>query len=225
MSIPLSQMPDPSQAACLRPLLEGRDCVIVGSAPLQTKSADIADSEVAVAVNGGISSLDRAADLWVVGSKKHDSPGNPRIKPLHKVMLEQARNREAKQILFLRGPDVASEDATLATLARLHCRHGGWSVLDKPTKRWLEGAVCGRVNDKEPCSSGILAMAIALWCGASSVRLEGFSLKAGYHYLPKERPQAWWRNHVEADRRALEALASRYPTSALWNRALDQVSA
>ena len=111
---------------------------------------------------------------------------------------------------MLRGPDKATEQDTLAALTRLACTVEAWSVLDKPTKQWLEHTLCGRPGDKEPCSSGILATAIALWCGAASVRLVGFSFTPGYHYLPKERPQAWWRNHIAADRRALQTLRGRY---------------
>jgi hypothetical protein len=103
-----------------------------------------------------------------------------------------------------------SEAWTLARLDKLGCRYGSWSVLDKLTKRWMEGEICGRTDDKAPCSSGILTAAIALWCGAASVRLVGFSFTAGYHYLPGQSAPPWWRNHVDADRRAIQALRQRY---------------
>lgn len=212
MTIPIAKAADPTQVERVRELIEGRVCVVVGSAPLQSKSADVAETDVVIAVNGGISSVARAVDLWVVASRPQDKPGNGQIKPLHKTMLHQAKGRTAGHALFLRGPKAKdeSERDTLAALNLLGCRVGTWSVLDKPTKRWLEGELCARVNDKQPCSSGILATSIALWCGAASVRLVGFSFTPGYHYIRKQQPQRWWRNHVDADRRALCALRLRY---------------
>lgn len=209
MTIPLAINPDPLQVDRVRPLLEGRACVVVGSAPLPTRCAEVAESEIVIAVNGSISSVKRPVDLWVVASRRQDRPGSGQIRPLHKTMLHQAKGRTAGHVLMLRGPKDATEKDTLAMLEALGCRYHTWSVLDKPTKRWLEGELCAR-TEKEPCSSGILATAIALWCGAASVRLVGFSFTPGYHYLKAATPQRWWRNHVPADRRALRALQARY---------------
>jgi hypothetical protein len=207
--LPMSKHADPSQVERVRELIEGRACVIVGSAPLKTKAAEIAETELVIAVNGGISSVARAVDLWVVPSRLQDRPGNM-IKPLHKVMLQQAKGRTVGHVLMLRGPKIPSEGDTIAALKHVGCRYHSWSVLDKPTKRWLEGEICGRESDKKWCSSGILATAIALWCGAASVRLVGFSFKPGYHYLPRQPGESWWRDHVKEDRIALRALQARY---------------
>lgn len=207
--IPLAQSADFAQIERVREFVSGRRCVVVGSAPLSTQYAVIEPYETTIAVNGGISSLPGIADLWVVGSKAQDMPGAA-MRPLHRTMLDQGKHGRVGHLLLLRGPKVASERGTLETLTRLHCSYSTWSVLDKPTKRWLEGELCARIDDKKPCSSGLLAVAAALWCGAAAVRLVGFSLTPGYHYLPKERPQSWWRDHVEADKRALVALTARY---------------
>lgn len=205
--------PDPLQLERLRPFLEHRACVVVGSAPLPTPYAEVQHAdECVIAVNGGISSLppDRVADVWFVGSKLSD--GNAlQYRPMHALMLEQARKRTVGHIVLLRPPDRATEAFTLAQLDKLKCRYGSWSCFDKPLKRHLEGELCGRVDDKQPCSSGILATACALSCGAASVRLVGFSLKPGYAYLPNERnPPTWWRDHVHSDARALNILRARY---------------
>lgn len=209
MTIPLATVADPQQVERVRDLIEGRACVVVGSAPLPSKTADVADTDVVIAVNGGISSVARAVDLWVVASRPQDKPGNGTIKPLHKTMLHQAKGRTAGHVLFLRGPKHASERDTLATLKLLGCQVHTWSCLDKPTKLFLESTLCARA-EKHPCSSGILATAIALYCGAASVRMVGFSFTPGYHYLPKERGASWWRNHIPADQLALKALRARY---------------
>jgi len=209
MRIPLATVADPLQVERVRSLLDGRPCVVVGSAPLKASAADVDESEVVIAVNGGISSVARAVDLWVVASRSVDKPGSGKIKPLHRAMLQQAKGKTAGHVLMLRGPKEASEQDTLAALAQLHVCYRTWSVLDKPTKLWMEKSTCARM-EREPCSSGILATAIALWCGAESVRLVGFSLKPGYQYITNQPPQNWWRNHVAADRRALKALSARY---------------
>jgi hypothetical protein len=206
--IPLATAPDWGQVEAVRPLLDGRACVVIGSAPLVTRHAHVGEDECVIAVNGGISSTLRVVDLWVVGSKLWDAPMQRNARPLHRQMLEQATGRTVRHTLLLRGPKAATEPHTLAVLADLRCQVQHWSVLDKPTKRQVERQLCDRVHDDAPCSSGILAAAVALWCGAF-VRLEGFSLKAGYHYL-KQTPPAWWRDHVEADRRALVALRAHY---------------
>lgn len=221
--LPMATVFDPLQVERVRELLEGRACVVVGSAPLQGRHADVTETDIVIAVNGGISSVARAVDLWVVASRSQDRPGSGRIKPLHKTMLQQAKARTVGHVLFLRGPKEASEGDTLAALKDLGVRYHAWSVLDKSTKRWLEMRLCARL-EKEPCSSGILATAIALWCGAATVRLVGFSLKPGYQYLPKERGQSWWRNHVRADQRALRALQARYGAM-LSGVILEQVAA
>lgn len=207
-TIPLATVPDLAQVEGLRPRLNSRHCVVLGSAPLSAPATVDAD-EILIVVNGAISSALRTPDLWFLGSKAQDKPGNIFMRPLHRTMLEQARGREAGHIVLLRGPKVASERDTLAALDKLKCRYASWSVFDKPTKLFLERETCARL-DKDPCSSGILAAACALWCGATSVRLVGFSFTPGYHYLQKERPMRWWRGHVDADARALRALRGRY---------------
>jgi hypothetical protein len=186
---------------------------------------EVADSDVVIAVNGGISSVPRAVDLWVVSSRPQDRPGYAAIKPLHRAMLDQAKGRTVGHVLMLRGPKAkdASERDTLAALDIRKCRYNTWSVLDKPTKLWLETKLCARIHDK-PCSSGILATAIALYCGAASVRMVGFSFTPGYAYLPKQRGASWWRNHVDSDRRALRALQARYG-STLSGDILEKVAA
>jgi hypothetical protein len=208
--IPVATEADRRQLDALIPLLNGRACVVVGSAPRKTPVVDLFDGEVSIAVNGGISSLTGEVDLWVVGSKPYDVSETSGHRQRHRDMLDQCRKRVVKRALFLRQPKAASEPLTLERLQARDCVVRQYSCLDKPTKRWLEGEYCGRKDDKQPCSSGVLAAAIALWCGAASVRLEGFSLKPGYHYLPKVRPEAWWRNHIDADRRALRLLRQRF---------------
>ena len=209
--LPLAPVADPGQVDCLRAQIAGRACVVIGAAPLPTPTAPVDDAEYLIAVNGGISSAPRAVDLWVVGSKVWDKPGQMDARPMHQQMLAQATGRSVRYALLLRGPKEATEGHTLARLHQLRCTIEAWSVLDKPTKRWLEGELCARVDDKQPCSSGMLAAAMALWCGAATVRLVGFSFThPGYHYLPRTPGQRWWRGHVPADRRALVALRRRF---------------
>lgn len=210
-TIPIAKHADLSHIEALRPFVEGKHCIVVGSAPIKTPIT--VAGFVMIAVNGGVSNMSGPADVWVVNSKAQDALG-ALVKPLHKVMLEQGRGRSVGHLLLLRGPKVASEQLTLTAFAQMKCRHQSWSVFDKATKGWLEVELCDRPkrDDKAPCSSGILTVAMALYVGAESVRLAGFSFSPGYHYLQKEQPQRWWRNHVEADKRALHALTARYGT-------------
>lgn len=223
MSLPT--VPLRAQVEALRPYVRGRMCVVVGSAPLQTPSAVVEPNECRIAVNGGIASLpSRTADVWVLNSKAQDRPGSPDLHAMHKLMLEQARNAATDHLLLLRGPKVASEDETRKALFQRGATWNSWSVLDKPTKRWMEGETCGRVDDAQPCSSGILAVACVLWCEAASVRLVGFSFKPGYHYLPKVRPHGWWRNHIAADTHAIKVLRACYGAR-LSGALVEQVAA
>ena len=144
MNVPLATKPDPQQVEPLRDLIEGRYCVVVGSAPLQTKHAEVGDAELVIAVNGGISSVPRAVDVWIVASRRQDRPGSGQIKPLHKTMLHQAKGRTVGHVLMLRGPKEATEQDTLAMLEVLGVRLNTWSCCDKPTKQWLENALCAR---------------------------------------------------------------------------------
>jgi len=210
MSLPIATVADLSQVERLRSFVEGRSCVVVGSAPMPSSTADVLPEEVVIAVNGSISSLPGPADVWVLNSKQQDKPGSPSLKPLHRIMLSQGKGKQAGHLVLLRGPKIESEAYTLATLDALGCQYQSWSVLDKLTKRKFEGDTCARVSESRPCSAGILTVAMSLWCGAEHVRMVGFSLSPGYHYLSHVKPQYWWRDHVEADRRALKALTARY---------------
>ena len=66
--IPLATKADAAQVERLSELIAGRACVVVGSAPLKAAAADVADHELVIAVNGGISSVAWAVDVWFVAS-------------------------------------------------------------------------------------------------------------------------------------------------------------
>jgi hypothetical protein len=200
--IPLAVVADVGQLEALRPVLDGRPCVIVGSAPLKTAKAETRDGECVVAINGAASSVEKA-DLWALNSKLQDAEGKDwPMRPLHRTMLMQGKGRSVGHVVLLRGPKYATEDATLGWLDRAGCAWASWSVIDKPTKLWFEQKHCGRKGEGEPCSAGIFIAALAFWLGAASVRLLGFSFRPGYHYMKG----ATHRGHVEADKRALKIL-------------------
>ena len=222
--IPIAETADQSQVDRVRPIVEGRDCVVIGSAPLKTATADVDAGELVIAVNGGISSVPGVADLWVLNSKQQDRPHDVNLKPLHKTMLKQGKDKTAGHLLLLRGPAVASEQWTLGFLNRQGTTYQSWSVFDKATKVVFEREYCNRVRVNRPCSAGILSVALALACGASRVRMVGFSFKPGYHYLQDVTPAYWWRDHVEADQRALRAMSARFGDR-LEGEILKQVAA
>jgi len=203
--VPLTTTPDKAQLQAFGAIVANRRCVVVGSAPLPTKHARTDPSEVVICVNGAISSVSGVPDVWVLNSK-------PSAASLHLTMCRQGANRAVKHVAFLRSPIRPTEDESLARLRKSGASLESWSVIDKPVKRWLEYEICDR-QDHSPgvntaCSAGIFTAALALWSGASRVRLVGFSWSAGYHYLPKLQTI---RGHVDADQRALRVLADRYP--------------
>ncbi len=205
--IPLAIEADVQELGILRPSLDGRRCVVVGSAPLKTAKADIQQDECAIAINGAVSSVAGNVDLWVLNSKLQDAERREwPMRPLHREMLRQGRGCNVDHLVLLRGPKVATEQATLAWLDRIGCVYQAWSVIDKPTKLWFEQKYCGRNGDGEPCSAGLFITAAAFWLGAASVRLVGFSYRPGYHYMKG----ATHRGHVDADKRALKVLRRQF---------------
>jgi hypothetical protein len=203
--LPLTTTPDQTQLEAFGAIVRNRRCVVVGSAPLPTKHARTDPGEVVICVNGAISSVAGVPDIWVLNSK-------PSAASLHLTMCRQGANRAVKHIAFLRSPIRPTEDESLTRLRKMGASCESWSVIDKPVKRWIEQTICDR-RDHSPgvntaCSAGIFTVALALWSGASRVRLAGFSWSAGYHYLPKLQVI---RGHVDADQRALRVLLDRYP--------------
>lgn len=206
--IPIPTSPDPSQAERLRPFVDGRACVVLGAAPGPAPS--VSADEILIPVNGAISRLARVPDIWIVGSKYHDRADRINFRPLHKMMIEQAMGRSVGHLLLARGPEKATEAATLALLAKLHCTYQSWSVFDKVNKLAIEQHYCGRVDVKQPCSSGLLAVALCFATGAASVRMAGFSFQSGYFYIKQKQAPGWWRGHRDSDKRAIAALRARY---------------
>lgn len=190
--LPIPKHADLAQVERIRPLVEGRACVVVGSAPLPTPTVEVDVCDVVIAVNGGISSLqmERIADLWVLNSKLQDRPGERDVKPMHRHMIRQGAGRACEHLLMLRGPVVQSESFTLATLAKLGATVNTWSVLDKVTKLAFETEHCGRVHPKRPCSAGLLTVAMALVLGAESVRMVGDLAEAGLSLPPARTADA-----------------------------------
>jgi len=207
--IPIRVEPAVDQLAAIAAVVRDRRVAIVGSAPRAIEGPEPLEvDELAIPVNGGISSTSGSIALWIVGSKPYDGPGHP-VRDLHRLMLDQATGRSIAHVVFMRQPAIASEGLTLNVLERRRVTIASYSVVDKPTKYWLETELCARL-EKQPCSTGIFAAAAALWCDAAHVRLVGFSLAAGYHYIRRPSPPAAWRDHVDADARALVALRARF---------------
>lgn len=209
----ISQVPNKAQIERFLPVFAGQACVVVGSATLTTPYAQILPGEFVVAVNGSISSVppEVVPDLWLLNSKADKRGWTTQLRVLHGQMLAQGRDRAVNHVALLRGPKYETEWITLEQLRAMRCTYQSWSLIDKPIKFWLEQEVCDRKHEKAPCSAGMFAVALALWCGAASVRLVGFSWHVGYHYLPNVDLPAQWRGHVDADKKALAALQRDFP--------------
>lgn len=189
--------------------LEGRRCLVLGSAPLP--NGLIVDArEYVVAVNGGISSWP-LVDAWVVNSRNiASSSWSPPMRAHSTLMLQQAAGRRVPLAVFLTKHDDAHE-WTLKFLAKQRTEVLEAIVIHNEGRRELEARAGARTPDmtKYALSAGMFAVA---WCfhrGAATVRLEGFSWEAGYNYQPGVRVNT--RGHVTGDKEALRRLERMYP--------------
>lgn len=193
----------------LAALVADRVVVVVGSAPLAAPLT-IPDDAIAVAVNGGISSVPRGADLvWVLNARTAtDATVAGDKRALHDLMLRQGADRAVRLVVLLS----KSDGAAAHTQARLRDQHTAVvAAVEIPhaERRALETAAGARTPDltKHALSAGLFAAAACLHAGAAVVRLEGCSWEGGYAYLPGADVR---RGHDYGDKRALRALMARY---------------
>lgn len=199
----------------IQALLDGRPCLVLGSAPL-TAEPRLGRGERLVVVNGAVSSTRRRPDVWVVNSRTDPYPSwGPERIALNDTMLAQAAGRALDTVAFL----IREDGADAVTRHRLDAqgtRYAHTVAISKSEREWIERYVGARTaateRAKEALSAGLFAVALALWAGAGPVRMEGFSWRAGYHYLPDRALPDDMRAHRGGDRIALRALTARYRT-------------
>ena len=195
----------------LRAAIAGRRVVVLGSAPLDAP-LELAGDDVAIPVNGGVSSVPagRLVDVWVLNSRSDvHTWGGPRRR-LGNAMLAQGANRDvAIAVLLTRDDD--SEAATLKALQLHRTRLRQAVTLSRPERTDLEKRSGARqpAHTKQALSLGLFTVGMCLELGAAHVRLAGFSWQAGYAYLPNDRAVTD-RGHVHADQIALAHLVARH---------------
>lgn len=204
-------LPHPAIDA-LAATLAGRSVSVLGAARLTTDADLLGDDDYVVAVNGGISSVVGAPDVWVVNSRsaQFQQWGPSRVR-LATLMLRQGSRRQVPEVVFLAREQEAPA-VTLQILRQQGTAVGHWTTILQADRRYLEHDAGARLDPqaKDALSAGVTAAALCLLAGAAEVRLLGFSWAPGYAYLPGERIDA--RGHVRADQTALVLLHRRYGT-------------
>jgi hypothetical protein len=168
------------------------------------------DREPIVAVNGGIGSVAGAVvDVWVLNARSAlDATIAGEKKALHCLMLAQGAGRHARGLVLLTKDDQAAAH-TLKALTQQGTTWGAVVEVNQGSRREIEAGAGARTPDltKHALSAGMFAAAACFWAGAATVRLEGFSWRGGYQYLPGT---AISRGHEYGDKRALALLGDRY---------------
>lgn len=195
----------------IRAVLAGRRCLVVGSAPLG-RPLSVDNGEVVVAVNGGISSVPGVVDLWMLNSRRqpYESWGPDRV-ALNERMVHQGAGRTVRTVAWVTVDD-EPEDAMVARLRAQRTEYTQGCVIARTERERIETVSGARTPAmrKHALSAGMFAVALCLWSGAATVRMVGFSWRAGYAYLPGVDLPAATRGHIEGDRLALEQLLARY---------------
>lgn len=191
-------------------LLQHRDVLVVGSAPLVQPIRAQAD-ELLVCVNGSASLVpDRDPDLWVVLSSRTDA----RPDRLANVrMIEQLRGRHVRTALHIGNYVDGPGPRTQSMLERVGCRTDRVLQMYPHDRKVLSQRLDIRdLASGHVQSTGFVAIMLAALCRARTIRLAGFSWIEGYHYLPVEQwERKGERGHLAADRRTLEQLVHREP--------------
>lgn len=192
--------------------LQGRPCVVVGSAP---GPVSVASGEAVVVVNGAISSVSGVPDLWFLsGRSRPVNWGSDRVR-WNQVMVSQGTNRHVRCIVWreILAGGVQAMTRRLAEQGTTFDRDVGLSLdwrRTLETTTFPERAHYAGQGGPRPLglSMGLLAVVMAVWAGAPRVRMAGFSWRAGYAYLTTGGPIV--RGHLQADEDGLARLVVRY---------------
>ena len=192
-------------------LVADRPVVVVGAAPIEALVRRTTVDEAIVVVNGGIASLepDIEVDVWVLNARSaRDATIAGEKKHLHRLMLEQGAGRRVRLLVLLTKDDHAAAH-TRQALTQQGTTWDAVVDVNQDTRREIEAGAGARTPDltKHALSAGMFAAAACFWAGAETVRLEGFSWRGGYAYLPGT---AISRGHEHGDKRALALLGDRY---------------
>lgn len=195
----------------VRSILKDRSTTVVGSAPLSEEAVTtIASSDCIIAVNGGVGSVTRPVDIWLVNCREYDDRlyTNPQRWPeerkrLHEAMLAQGANRRFRHIAF-----IVKGISPAQTIVKLKAHGVSWrgstaiSVNDKVhlTRRAGVKSFTTAFN----ISAGLFGAVLALTHGARDVTLCGFSFHQRYAYLQDVPPDT--RKHIAQDQEALPQL-------------------
>lgn len=203
--------PAMTEATALQTLMDGRRVLVVGSAPLPTPLV-VEPGEVVVAVNGAVSSVPHV-DVWFVNSRtKPLDRWSHQRRFLHTTMISQGAHRHVGTVAYLTRMPLA-ENYTHMVLTRQGTTFTREVVVGRDLRERIEteSGIRTIAMRQDACSAGMFAVIVALWCGAASVRMAGFSFEKGYAYLPGYNLPPNARAHVHGDRLSLREMRTKYP--------------
>jgi hypothetical protein len=174
-----------------RSLILDQDCVVVGSAP--NRVLPVVAGPL-ITVQGSQVGLDLVPDLAVFSG--HTTKGSSVVA---RDTMAGIRGLKARSVVFIEKGQ--SEEGAFRSFAAAGYRFRKMTTISPVTRAQLLRIVCG-IEAEETCSNGVFAIALALYLGASTVTLAGFSLSGGHHY----RSAFADRQHVLEDSRFFSLL-------------------
>lgn len=190
----------------LAPAVEGRDCLVFGSAP-DPVVPQMASNGAIICINGSGSPVRRLGlrdpDLTIMSSNVTILKKDVRVETIRHL-----DGLHSTHLLLFRG----SEETQRRALDAL--QDAGYRCDDAATlaDRQYVAIASGLVpvsnilsRGDERISTGVFAVAVATWLRARSIVLAGFSLAGGHSYIAGDTP----RNHVSADAAFFASIIAR----------------
>ncbi len=193
---------DPLRAT-LAPLLSGRRCLVLGSAP-GARLPEPHLFERCVCVNGSprvAAGHGLTPDLTIMA-------GYTTLveRDVSRQSLEQLSGLHAGRLLFVSAGN--DRDSARRVLSDSGLGFDEWLDIDPLGRAAIAGEATGEGEPglghwQERVSNGVFALLVALWAGAEHVTIAGITLTGGHDYIEGDTP----RHHVAGDQRCLETLA------------------
>ena len=187
----------------LAPLLAGSSCIVVGSAP----GAKPVPADRVICVNGS---------GWIAAAQGTPIPdltvlAGYALRPDSDVRLatqDALRGLRTRTLLFIETG--CSKGLAVNTLARLGYQYDRLLTIAGSDRATISRLVAGKPrpppHQPHGPSTGLFAVALALWAGARDVKMTGFSLAGGHAYIAGPTH----REHVDADSWFLSRIADRF---------------
>lgn len=197
----------------LRPIVEGKRCLVIGSAPLESEM-HVETGDCLIVVNGAISTFTHwAPNIWILNARKNPELGWSNTRRfLNATMQQQGAGRHVGALVTLPIGLPGDSEATLERLQRQGTTWNLWVECSRAVRERVTfdaGAFRDRDSSRLGTSAGLFGVCLAAWLGARAIELHGFSFTAGYAYLPADQVPVNSRGHVRGDKAAIANLVTR----------------